>query len=143
MAWARSAAVYNYIGIGVEARRRCEQALGLSPFDRHAFWTHCQLAITAYTMTDYETAIAWGSRAYAENPNFIATLRFLAASTAAVGRTEDARIVADRLIRLEPGFALGNWRKVMRFRMKPAKRSLQSISSLPTFRNSPLPGATC
>jgi hypothetical protein len=49
MAWARSAAVYNYIGIGVEARRRCEQALRLSPFDPHAFWTHCQLAITAYT----------------------------------------------------------------------------------------------
>jgi adenylate cyclase len=104
IAWARSATVYSYIGNGNEARRRAEQALRLSPFDPHLFFTHVSLTIAAYVMADYETAIDWASRAYAQNPKYTPTLRFLAASLAAVGRIEDARLIAQEHIQLEPGF---------------------------------------
>src|SRR5229473_5140396 len=71
-AWARSSPAFNYIGETAEARRRAEEALRLSPFDPHIFFTHCTLGITAYIEGDYEAAIAWGRRSYAENPIYTA-----------------------------------------------------------------------
>src|SRR5205085_281314 len=88
----------------IEARRRAEEALRLSPFDPHVFFTHCALGLAAYTEGDYDSAIAWGRRSYAENPSYTANLRFLAASLAAMGRSEEAHRIGESLCRLEPRF---------------------------------------
>ncbi len=103
-AWARSSPAFNYIGDTAEARRRAEEALRLSPYDPHLFFTHCTLGIAAYIEGDYGTAISWGRRSYAENPVYTANLRFLAASLAANGQFDDARSVGESLCRLEPHF---------------------------------------
>jgi adenylate cyclase len=103
-AWARSAPAFNYIGDTSEARRRAEEALRLSPFDPHIFFTHCTLGIAAYIEGDYETSVAWGRRCYAENPTYTANLRFLAASLAANRQSEEARRVGTTLRSVEPDF---------------------------------------
>ena len=103
-AWARSSPAFNYIGDTAEARRRAEEALRLSPFDPHIFFTHCTLGIAAYIEGDYETAVAWGRRSYAENPIYTANLRFLAASLAAKGQLEEARRLGASLRAVEPQF---------------------------------------
>jgi adenylate cyclase len=108
-AWARSSPAFNYIGETAEARRRAEEALRLSPFDPHIFFTHCTLAITAYIEGDYKTAVTWGRRSYAGNPMYTANLRFLAASLAASGQLEDARGVGENLRRLDPHFQVRNF----------------------------------
>lgn len=108
-AWARSSPAFNYVGNTAEARRRAEEALRLSPFDPHIFFTHCTLAIAAYIEGDYKTAITWARRSYAESPSYTANLRFLAASFAADGQLEDARSAGERLIRLDPHFRVYNF----------------------------------
>jgi adenylate cyclase len=108
-AWARSSPAFNYIGDTSEARRRAEEALRLSPFDPHIFFTHCTLGIAAYIASDYETAVAWGRRSYAENPIYTANLRFLAASLAANGQLEEARRVGATLRSVEPHFQVAKF----------------------------------
>jgi adenylate cyclase len=103
-AWSRSSPAFSYVGDAAEARRRAEQALRLSPFDPHLFFTHGVMALALYTGGDYEAAITWGRRSYAENPRHTPCLRFLAASLSATGRLEEAREIGENLRRLEPEF---------------------------------------
>jgi adenylate cyclase len=105
-AWSRSSPTYTYVGNTAEARRRAEQALRLSPFEPDIFFTHCALGFAAYTEGDYRNAIAWARRSYAENPVYTANLRFLVASLAAAGEIEEARLIGESLVRLEPSFSV-------------------------------------
>jgi tetratricopeptide (TPR) repeat protein len=108
-AWSRSSPVFSYIGDAAEARRRAEEALRLSPFDPHIFFTQCALGLAAYTEGDYANAIVWGRRSLASNPSYTANLRFLAASLAAEGQIEEARRVSSSLLRLEPKFCVNQF----------------------------------
>ena len=75
-AWSRSSPAFSYVGDAVEACSRAEQALRLSPFDPHLFFTHGVLALALYTGGDYEAAIIWGRRSYAKNPRHTPCPRF-------------------------------------------------------------------
>jgi TolB-like protein/class 3 adenylate cyclase/Tfp pilus assembly protein PilF len=108
-AWSRSSPAYSYVGDAAEARRRAEHALRLSPFEPDIFFTHCALGFAAYTEGDFESAIAWARRSYAGNPVYTANLRFLAASLAALGETEEARRISDDLLRVEPRFSVAKF----------------------------------
>ena len=103
-AYARSSPVFSYVGDGAEGRRRAIEALRLSPLDPHIFFAHGVVGLAAYTEGDYDGAITFGRRSYAENPRYTANLRFLAASLAAGGRVEEARQIGDILLHLEPAF---------------------------------------
>jgi len=103
-AWARSSPTFCYIGDGAEAQRRAEQAMRLSPFDPQIFFTHTALGHAAYTQGNYEDAVVWGRRAYAENPRYTANVRLFVASLAAAGAVDEARQVGRALLRLEPNF---------------------------------------
>ncbi|MGH7333871.1 MAG: adenylate/guanylate cyclase domain-containing protein [Candidatus Rokuibacteriota bacterium] len=104
VAWVRSSPTYSYLGDAVEAKRRGEIGLRLSPFDLHLFYTHTALGLACYTGGDFEQAIVWGRKAMSQNPNFTANLRFLAASLAAAGQVAPAREIGRRLRTLEPDF---------------------------------------
>jgi class 3 adenylate cyclase/TolB-like protein len=103
-AWSRSSPAYSYFGNTVEARRRAEEALRLSPLDPHVFFTHSALALAAYTEEDYGSAMAWARRSSGKNPKWTGNLRLLAASLAAAGRIDEARRIGDSIARMEPGF---------------------------------------
>jgi adenylate cyclase len=120
-AWSRSSPVFSYVGDGAEATRRAMQALHLSPFDPNIFFTHCALGFAAYTEGDYERAVAWARRSYAENPAYTANLRFLVASLAATEESLEARHFAQILCRLEPGFRVRRFIETYAYRDEPLR----------------------
>lgn len=103
-AWLWSSPTYSYIGEGVEAARRAEQSLRLSPFDSHVFLNHTALALAHYTSGDFDSAVRAGRKATAENPRYTAALRIFAASLVGASRAEEARSVARALLEHEPTF---------------------------------------
>jgi adenylate cyclase len=103
-AYARSSPIFSYVGDGAEGRRRAMQALRLSPFDPQVFFTHAVLGFASYTEGDYDDAIAWGRRSYADNARYTANLRTLAASLAAGGQIAEARQIGEALLALDASF---------------------------------------
>jgi tetratricopeptide (TPR) repeat protein len=103
----RSSPTFSYVGDGLEARRRAEQALRLSPFDPHLFYTQTALALAHYTLGDFAEAVAWGRKAMLANPLYTPTLRTLAASLGAAGRVDDAQAVGRALLAQVPAFRVG------------------------------------
>lgn len=106
LAWTLSAGTLAYVGRGNDAVRHAERALRLSPFDPGLYATYSFLSFAYFARGDYEQAARWSRRSMNERPLYTACLRMLAASLAILGRLEDARLVADQLLQLEPGFAL-------------------------------------
>jgi adenylate cyclase len=135
-AWSRSSPAFSYIGNAVEARRRAEQALRLSPFDPDIFFIHCALGLAAYTEADYASAVAWGRRCYAGNPTYTANLRLLAASLAANGQEEEARSIGESLRLLEPDFRVRTFTNTYAFRDKQLRDRLADHLLLAGLPNS-------
>ena len=79
-------------------------ALRLSPLDPHLFYTHTALALSCYTAGDFDEAVVWARKARSQNGHFTANLRFLTASLAAAGRTDEAVEVGRALREVEPAF---------------------------------------
>jgi adenylate cyclase len=130
----RSSPTFSYIGNSVEARRRAEKALRLSPLDPHVFFTYSALALADYTEGDYDCAIEWGRRSATENPGWTANLRVLAASFAAGGQIEEARRVGDTIRRLEPNFRVRPFCDAYAFAEEARRRLLAThllLASLP------------
>lgn len=123
-AWVRSSPAFSYVGDGAEAKRRAEQALRLSPFDSHLFYTHTALALAAYTSDEFEAAVAWGRKAMSQNPRYTATLRILTASLAAAGRLEEARAVGRALLELAPGFRVQQFCRTYAYREASRREAL-------------------
>jgi TolB-like protein len=104
VAWVRSSPAHSYVGDAVEARRRAELGIRLSPFDPHLFYAHTALGLAAYTAGEFEEAAHWCRSAMSQNPTYTANLRFLAASLAAGGRRAEGRAIGRALLALEPAF---------------------------------------
>lgn len=103
-AWSWSSPTSAYLGDGADAVRRAETALRLSPSDPFAFRIHCFLSLAHYTAGAFEEAAHWGQLSMRENPRYTAGLRAAAASLIALGRTAEARDVANTIRALEPSF---------------------------------------
>jgi adenylate cyclase len=104
IAWVRSSPTYSYLGDGDEAKRRARLGLKLSPLDPHIFFARGVLCLACYSIGEFDEAVNWGRQAMADNPNFTASLRVLAAALGASGRLDEARRVAARLLEMDPGF---------------------------------------
>ncbi|HEY8610225.1 MAG TPA: adenylate/guanylate cyclase domain-containing protein [Roseomonas sp.] len=106
LAWAFSAANCCFLGEGSTAVQRAERGLRLSPFDPFAFFFEHILSQAHYTNSDFEAAVSWGRRAVAQNPHHQPATRTLIASLVAIGRQEEARATAQRLLQIDPAFSL-------------------------------------
>ena len=129
VAWVRSSPTYSYLGDSIEAKRRAEVGLRLSPLDPHLFFTHAVLCLAYYTAGDFEAAAVWGRKALTQNPNFTANLRILTAALAAGGRLDEARSVARRLLDAEPGFGVKAFCDTYAFR-DPGRRDAMAAHML-------------
>lgn len=107
MAWTMSSAARGYIGDGPLAVQHGERGQRLAPADPYNFWHEGILAQAHYVNGDYDQALSWARSAVSRNRAIRFTLRTLAASSAALGRLEDARKAAAHLVQLHPGFRLG------------------------------------
>jgi adenylate cyclase len=105
IAWLRSSPTFSYIGETREARRRADIGLRLSPYDAHVFYSYATVALASYAAGDYEDAVQWGRRSAAVKPHVGANLRILAASLAAVGKIDEARLAGLDLLRVDRNFS--------------------------------------
>jgi adenylate cyclase len=109
LAWILSSATLSYVGRTEEAIRNGEHALRLSPFDQSLFYYYMFLNLAHYGHGNYAEAVRWGRMSINENPYYTANHRPLAAALAALDRLEEAREVADAMMKLEPNFRVSVW----------------------------------
>jgi tetratricopeptide (TPR) repeat protein len=109
LAWALSAASHAYLGHGDEARDRLRNVWRLSPFDELNFFYWVIAGIAEFVAGRYEEAVVWMRRSHRASPRFVATLRMLAATLALAGEEEEARLIAQQLIEVEPGFRISQF----------------------------------
>ena len=96
-----------YTGRAGEAVRSAERAIRLSPEAPLLFRYQHFLSIAHYAKGDWEEAAYWGLRSLRSNGDYTSNLAMTAAALAALGRTEEARPPAARLMQLRPDFRIG------------------------------------
>lgn len=109
LAWILSSATLSYVGRAEEAIIYGEHALRLSPFDQSLFYYYMFLNLAHYGRGNYAEAVKWGRMSINENPYYTANHRPLAAALAALNRLEEAREVADAMMKIEPNFRVSVW----------------------------------
>lgn len=119
--WGWSSPTCSYLGDGGTGVQHAEYAVRLSPLGRDAYFYRSALALAHYTDGAYADAVRWSRRALATNPLHSATLRILAASLAADGRREEARIVAGSILAQQPRFSSSRF--AANYAYRDAKRS--------------------
>ncbi len=110
LAWAMSSVTRGYLGDGKGAVERAEQGIRLSPLDGHIFWNEGMLAQAHYINGDYVSAIAWARKSASRKSTAMFNLRTLAASLVALGSGEDARAIAEEMLKHQPQFRLSTYR---------------------------------
>ena len=83
-----------------------EQALRLSPFDPHSFGAWHGIAIGRFQQGRYEDAANADRKAIQRNPGFSFPYAMLAAALVKLGRIDEAKTAAERVLTLEPGFTI-------------------------------------
>ena len=109
MAWVFSGAAHGYAGRHAEAIRRIERYRRLSPMDPHAFLFETGLMTPHILQGDYAEAVRIGEAVTAMQPNLTAAWKPYAIALALMGRDQEAREAARRLLALEPGFTISGF----------------------------------
>jgi adenylate cyclase len=109
VAWLFSSCTQSYIGRAAAAVTQAQHALRLSPSDPDLRLFYNVLGLAHFANGDYEEAARWTRMSAGENPAFTANLRFMIAAVAGLGRLDEAREAAARLMRLEPDFRLAEY----------------------------------
>ncbi|TPK89492.1 winged helix-turn-helix domain-containing tetratricopeptide repeat protein [Mesorhizobium sp. B2-4-17] len=98
-----------YGGDAARAIDWCEQAMRLSPLDAMSCVPQGIIGFGNFLSGRHEQAVAAGRRAVELNPGFSILHGWLAAPLARLGRIEEARASAARLLALDPHFTIGRW----------------------------------
>jgi len=106
LGWATSGVTLAYLGRGVEAMQRFQNAFKLSPYDplHFTWWTGCGIA--SFVSGNYEEAVKWLRKAQQANPRFVATLRILTASLAMNGNEAAAQEAGKLLLSFDKDFSV-------------------------------------
>jgi adenylate cyclase len=109
LAWLLSSGTLSYVGRTEEAIKHAEHALRLSPADQSLFYYYTFLNLAHYGNGTYEQAAKWGRMSLSENPLYTANHKILAAALVGMGSIEEARAVANAMMKLEPDFRISAW----------------------------------
>ena len=98
-----------YAGEAERAIGWAQRALRISPFDRLNYCAYHGLAVSHFLRGCYEEAANAGRRAVQSNPGFSVSNSLLVAPLAMLGRMEEAKTVAARVLTLQPSFSAGRF----------------------------------
>jgi adenylate cyclase len=101
-----SAIVRAWKGDDAVAIEQAQLALRLSPFDPLIYLPYVALAYAHFAARRFEEAAAAASRASQANPRFSVPCILHTAALAEIGRSDDAKAMAQRLLELEPGITV-------------------------------------
>lgn len=110
IAWMLSSMTAIYFGDLDAALSFAMHAKKLSPLDPNLFYVYHCISLVHYCQGEYEEAVRWAKRSEAENKYFTSNLRGLIASLAATQQINEAVLVAERLMQIQPTFNLKNYR---------------------------------
>ena len=86
-----------------------EKGLRLSPFDPFAYGAWHGVAIARFRQTGYEHAADAARKAIQRNPGFSYPRVILAAALVNLGRIDEAKMEAARVLALQPGFSIAEF----------------------------------
>lgn len=110
-AWACSGAVQAWLGDPDTGIERLTRALRLSPLDPlMPRWLN-MIGFAHFIAGRYDEALSWGRRALRDQPEFLAALRLVAASSACIGLMNEARAAMARHLQLDPAMQLSKLRQ--------------------------------
>jgi TolB-like protein/class 3 adenylate cyclase/Tfp pilus assembly protein PilF len=109
-AWGYSGLTCGYLEDYATGVARAERAVRLSPLGPDAFWLEHYLSQAYYLAGRFEDAVAWGRMSAAHAGANLSNLRCLIAAQVAIGQSAEAREVAARVLQLDPGFRVRNFR---------------------------------
>jgi adenylate cyclase len=109
IAWHFRGWVYRNAGRPEEAIQSFERAIRMSPVDPllHRSFTGMGYAFTE--LRCFDEAVAAVKKALRQNPLFPPAYRCLASAFAHLGRDEEAREAASRMLQLDPAFTISAW----------------------------------
>ena len=103
-----SAVTRAWRGESAIAIQQAEQALRLSPFDPLSNIRHMAIAIAHFVAGRFEEAAAAAHRATQGHPRFSPPYWMRAAALANLGRIDEAKIMAQRLLDVQPQFTVSS-----------------------------------
>jgi adenylate cyclase len=101
-----SAVALAWMGKAEPAIERAERALRLSPFDSLNYLSYDALAISYFHTKRYEEAREAARGAIESNPRFSVPHALLTAALVRLGRDEEAKVAAQRVLALDPTFTI-------------------------------------
>ena len=104
-----SALVLSFMGRTEIAVERAERALRLSPFDSLNYLAYNALAISYFTTGRYEQSHDATRRSIQINPRFSVCHLFHTAALVGLGRNEEAKAEANRVLALDPEFTISRF----------------------------------
>jgi adenylate cyclase len=110
VAWTMKAQMLAQMGEGEEAVFHGEQAEALPALGFDRAWRSSVTAMTYYAAERYADAARWAKLAAVHHAGLSVTFRVLAASLVVLGQLDEARQAAQRVLAINPGFHLANWR---------------------------------
>jgi TolB-like protein len=99
--------IFGWTGEAERAIEWSERALRLSPFDPWAFAAFHALMLGHFLRGRYQEAVAAAYKAVQSNPAHSISYMLLAAPLAKLGRLEEAKAAAARVLELQPAFRYG------------------------------------
>jgi len=115
-AYAIAASAYSFVGRSEDAIRINEHAVKLNPGGSFIYFTN--LGRDNYFLGNSEKAVQNLENAVFRNDNYLNAHIYLAATYAGMGRLEDARWEAGRVLVLDPNFSLSYWAKTQPYTIK-------------------------
>jgi len=115
-AWHFSGWVRLYLGQLETAIDHLAHAMRLSPFDPYLFAMQTGTATALFVAGHYGEALSWAEKAIRLQSNFVGTIRIFAASSALMGRMEEARQAIARVQSIAPALRVSNLGNVVPFR---------------------------
>jgi tetratricopeptide (TPR) repeat protein len=103
-----SAVTRAWHGESAVAIEQAEQALRLSPFDPMSNLRYMAIAIAHFVAGRFEESASAASRAIQANPRFSPPYWMRAAALASLGRVDEAEVVAQGLLKVQPQFTIGS-----------------------------------
>jgi adenylate cyclase len=109
IAWNYRGWVYRSAGRPEEAIQSFERAVRMSPVDPLLHRTFTGMGYAFTELRCFDEAFAAVKKALRQNPFFAPAHRCLASAFAHLGRDEEARKAAARLLQLDPNFTISAW----------------------------------
>jgi adenylate cyclase len=108
-AWNGRGWVYRNAGLPDEAVRSFERAIRMSPVDPELHHSFAGMGYDLIELSRFDEAIVAGKKAQRLNSFYPAPCRCLASAFAHLGRDDEAREAAARLLEVDPAFTISSW----------------------------------